>query len=93
MAGIPRRFNVVDDDGRTVDAVACPFCGRSLWIGWIQQAEGPRQGPVALHETITGGATDCDTYDRLDLVDFLDLALPMLFARLAVDFAARRGRA
>lgn len=94
---VPATFNLVDDDGNPARAVLCPFCSGQLTLGYVARPDGPRQtSPAAIHGTIGDGRTGCETFDRLDVLPFLEIALPLLIRRAALDAAAtfgRRGRA
>lgn len=94
---IPNRFDLVDEEGNEAVTWRCPFCGAHLTIGFV--AGAPRDGiPMATHAGIHGtigddNLTGCDVFDRLELGDFLSLAVPRLLAAAALEVARRhRGR-
>lgn len=77
---IPKRFNVVGEDGREAAALPCPFCRRQLTIGFIDRSEAEADGRmVVVHEAPTGsGPVGCEPYDNLDGLAFLQLVIPAL---------------
>lgn len=92
------RFDLVDDRGRPAEYDRCPFCPGQIQIGhYVPKGGKPTPGLAVIH-VVTGPnhATGCATFDKYDdPADFLELALPWMIARAALDLLElpARGRA
>jgi hypothetical protein len=92
------RFDLVDDAGAPAEYMACPFCPGQIMIGhYVPKGGRPTAGLAVIHSTSgTDRRTGCETFDRYDDPgDFLELALPRMIARAALDSLTlpARGRA
>jgi len=88
---VPDSFSLVDDLGRPARDMRCPLCGGRLTIGFMVRPgdAGPARLTSAIHGTIDAEArTGCDTFDRLELEDFLVLVVPRLLIAAALGVPA-----
>jgi len=88
---IPDDFDLLDEDGNKAPAMICPFCHRRLTIGFVALSNGERDTvPAAIHDGPRGDArTGCEVFDRLELLPFLALTLPILDRRAALALVSR----
>lgn len=92
------RFDLVDDAGAPAEYMPCPFCPGQIMIGHYQPKGGKPTPGLAVVHAVTGPnhATGCPTFDKYDdPADFLELALPRMIARAALESLTlpARGRA